>query len=69
MDNESIAAAAVNVQQARLLSQNALIALKASLESGRSAGDAVAGNDVSVGDVEDASRAVMQSSRLLDSYA
>ena len=69
MDNESIAAAVVNVQQARLLSQNAIVVLKESLESERSMNDSMAGNVERVGDVQDAAQAVTQSSRVLNAYA
>ena len=69
MENENIAAAAVNVQQARTHSQNAISTLKQGDNAEKNVADSTASSAGRVGDVFDPSQAVTQTSRLLDQYA
>ena len=69
MENENIAGAAVNVQQAQTNSQLALSALKQSLSAQQKVADSIASSVAQVGDVINSGQAVTQSGRLLDQSA
>ena len=69
MENENIAAAAVNVQQARTQSQIAVNTLKQSLSNQNNIADSMVSSVSRVGDVINPGQSVPQSSHILDQYA
>ena len=69
MNNESIAAAAVGIQQAQASQQIAIAAMKSNFAAQQSMADSIASSSGRVGAVQDSSVAVLQSGRILDSHA
>ena len=69
MENENIAGAVVNVQQAQTQTQIAISALKQSLEAQKTVADSLASTVSRVGDVIEPGQAVQQTGRLLDHSA